>query len=114
MHYLKLDLFVHIGHIVANVTFFLTLAIASLGVELGGTASRERNRETTASGGEEVENAFFPFSSSVFLIRSGSYLAPLPDLNALISQPSNKSSTVPQGRFSCSSFKYCALGLWGT
>ena len=29
MHYLKLDLCVHIGNIVANVTFFLTLAVAN-------------------------------------------------------------------------------------
>ena len=36
MPYLKLDRFVHIGHIVASVTFFFTLAIASLGVDIGG------------------------------------------------------------------------------
>lgn len=76
MHYLKLDRCVHIGHIVANVTFFFTLAIAGLGVEIGGMASRERNRETTASGGRERENPFSPFSSSVFFSRSGSYFAP--------------------------------------
>ena len=52
-HYLKRDRCFHIGHIVAIVTFFFTLAIASLGVEIGGTASLERNRETTASGRRE-------------------------------------------------------------
>ena len=52
-HYLKRDRCFHIGHIVAIVTFLFTLAIASLGVEIGGTASRERNRETTASGRRE-------------------------------------------------------------
>ena len=51
---------------------------ASLGVEIGGTASRERNRETTASGGREGKHPFSPFSSSVFFLRSGSYFAPLP------------------------------------
>ena len=72
-HYLKLVRCVHIGHIVANVTFFFTLAIASLGVEIGG-----RHQETTASGRREGENAFSPFSSSVFFLSSGSYFAPLP------------------------------------
>ena len=57
-----------------------TLAIASLGVEIGGTASRERNRETTACGGREGKNPFSPFSSSVFFLRSGSYFAPLPTI----------------------------------
>ena len=69
----------------ANVTSFFTLAIASLGVEIGGTASRERNRETTARGGREGENAFSPFSScefsfnAPFLISHLSLLCKRPD-----------------------------------
>ena len=41
MHYLKLDRCVPFGQIVANVTFFFTLAIASLRVEIEGARHQE-------------------------------------------------------------------------
>ena len=78
-HYLKRDRCFHIGHIVAIVTFFFTLAIASLGVEIGGTASRERNRETTASGRREgkTRSLLSPLQFSFYAPVLISHLSPL-------------------------------------
>ena len=77
MHYLKLERFVHIGHIVANVTFFFTLAIAILGVEIGGRRQENGTGKPLQVEVEREKNPFSPFSSSVFFLRSDSYFAPL-------------------------------------
>ena len=93
--------------------FSLLWLKASLGVEIGGTASRERNRETTASGGREGKKPVLSFLLFSFLFTLRFLLRTSPCyLNALISQSSNKGRTVRQGSFSCSSFKHRSVGLW--
>ena len=92
-HYLKRDRCFHVGHIVAIVTFFFTLAIASLGVEIGGTASRNHSKWTER--GKKPVLSFLLFS---FLFKLRFLFCTSPCyLNALISQSSN-GRAVPFGK----------------